>query len=65
MTKFQIREANLIYWIMYGETIPESWSDTMVESFYRSNIGALHQRKRKVGFEHAWASLQAKRLNKK
>lgn len=68
MTKFQRKEANRFYWIVKGQLIPESWSDKDVESIYHSYMQRLwgnHENVvHEVGFEAAWKTREAKKLQK-
>ena len=65
MTYFQLKEANRYYWMVKGMLIPESWSEQDILKTYESYFSRLwgnHEAcVHEIGFEAAWAQLQAKK----
>lgn len=68
MTAYQLKEANRFYWIVKGQLIPESWSETEVKRTYDSYLARIwgnHEAiVHEVGFEAAWQERQAEELKK-
>lgn len=66
MMPFQLKEANRYYWIVKGQLIPESWSETDVmkiyESYFRRIWGNHEAGVHTEGFEGAWEAREAKNL---
>jgi len=67
-SSFVRKEANRFYWLVKGQLIPTSWSDTDVEKIYNSYMTRLwgnHERGvyGSKGFETAWKQREAEMLN--
>ena len=67
-SSFVRKEANRFYWLVKGQLIPTSWSDTDVEKIYNSYMTRLwgnHERSvyGSKGFETAWKRREAEMLN--
>ncbi len=67
MTKWEIKEANRLFWMVKGHLIPTSWSEKDVnaiyESYFRRLWGNHEAGRRAAGFETAWKEREAKIYN--
>lgn len=68
MTAFQIKEANMLYWMVKGQLIPEGWNEKDVKAIYESyfkRVWGNHEAGiHKEGFEVAWKAREAQEINK-
>lgn len=68
MKEWEIKEANRYYWIVKGQLIPESWSETDVNAIlnsYMKRIWGNHEAiVHEDGFERAWDERRKNSLQK-
>jgi len=67
MTKWEIKEANRLFWMVKGHLIPMSWSEKDVnaiyESYFRRLWGNHEVGIREAGFEAAYKEREAQIYN--